>query len=571
MKKNVIKFLLIISIFSLCSVNIKIYGQELNKKSRVLITDTLMFEDFNYTVGQLPLGWTLLGVQAPWIVNNSQSAGGTAPELALGYSFAYGLSHLTSPLFDVNGNEQLRIKYKQYLINYEMDFGEIIGLDVAFDGDTNWQVVWERPLGTVNVPQGEFEYYFNIPSGVAQMQIAFRYEGNSYALNWWLIDDITVETVADNDLLCASISGNGVPIKGLESTYIVEVINAGKTTQSDFTVKLMKEGNVELASIDGIEIDFAEKQNYTFTWIPQEENIGNSYIYAYIDFENDEILANNKTTNFVVNVQPGNIAATEIGDSLVPLRFLPFHLFNKYSLTQTLYLSEDIGIDSKPITGIVYNNQFDENVEDLHVQMFMAEVEQDELTDEWVEPSVFTLVFDGMVDFSKGPNQTLIILDSAFDYHGGNLIIYSSKSHSIQYFGPVFYGSYDSLSYRSRALEGDDEVLDPMNPPTYGYSNGYYPNIKILYSTGNAAIKDIENSKSFTLLYPDPADDVLNIKSNDLIFEVKISNILGQQVFNERISAKHHVLSTANLEQGIYLVQLSTSKGTQIQKIQIVR
>ena len=87
----------------------------------------------------------------------------------VGYSMAAGLSRLISAPVNVEGQTALMLKYKQYLINYQMDWGEIIGLDITFDGGTNWEVLWEQPLGTMNIPQNEFKYYFNVPAGATEM------------------------------------------------------------------------------------------------------------------------------------------------------------------------------------------------------------------------------------------------------------------------------------------------------------------------------------------------------------------------------------------------------------------
>ena len=81
------------------------------------------------------------------------------------------------------------------LLRYEADFGEIIGLDVTFDGGQTWEALWENPLGLLNIPQNEFTYYFNTPSSATEMQFAFRFEGNNYAINLWAIDDIESMTV----------------------------------------------------------------------------------------------------------------------------------------------------------------------------------------------------------------------------------------------------------------------------------------------------------------------------------------------------------------------------------------
>lgn len=552
--------LLLLSGFSL--LNVSAFGQ-----------NSIYSEGFNYQTGQLPPGWVLDAEQAPpWSVNNSQMAGGEAPELALGYSFAVGISRLISPSISIDSYQELCLRYKQYLINYEADWGEVIGLDITFDGGSNWEVLWEQALGTVNIPQDEFKYYFNVPAGATQMQFAFRYEGNSNAINWWLIDDINIESVVDNDLQCNSFNGTIAPVASVESTYSVEVLNGGKLSQSNYKVKLMKEGGIELASVAGQPIGFAEKAEYQLPWTPSEAEIDNSYIYAYIEFTGDEKPENNQSKNLNVTVQPENIVPVSIGSGKIPLNSFPYNFFNMYSITQTMYYPEEIGMSGDTITAILYNNQFDDSLQNVHVQILMGETDQDQLSDDaWMDPAIFTSVYDGLLSFDKGRNQTLITLDNPYKYNGRNLVIYSNKSYEVGYiFGPVFFSSIDSNLYRSRAAETDGSPFDPMNPPSYGYTLNYYPNITLYHTTIETSVGNVEESNSLTL-YPNPANNLLRVQSNETILEIKMIDILGQVVYQQTAESKQHEINVSNFKPGFYLVQILTPKGITTQKVQVSR
>ncbi|MFA5418935.1 MAG: T9SS type A sorting domain-containing protein, partial [Bacteroidales bacterium] len=472
---------------------------------------------------------------------------------------------------DVEGYNELQIKFKQYLINYAMDWGEIIGMDITFDGGTNWQVLWEQPLGTVDIPQDEFKYYFSVPSGATEMQFAFRYEGNSYAINWWLIDDISIESVVDNDLICSSFNGSAAPVAGVAYTYSVEVLNGGKLAQADYTVKLMKEGGIELASVAGENIAFAEKSVYDLSWTPDAGEIGSSYLYAIVEFTGDEKPENNQSKNLNITVQPENIVPVSIGSGDIPVNFLPYNFFNMYSITQTIYYPEEIGMNGDTITALLYNNQFDDSLQNVHVQILMGETEQTQFNDEWVDPAVFTTVYNGMLSFDKGRNQTLITLDNPYKYNGGNLVIYSSKSYEVGYiFGPVFMSSEDTNINRSRAAETDGEAFDPMNPPTYGYSVGYYPNITLFFSTVGTSIGTVEEPNSVRL-FPNPAMNILHVKSDEAILEVRMIDLLGQVVVQETGGSHQHEINVGNLNPGFYLVQVLTPKGLTTQRALVTR
>ncbi|PKP47605.1 MAG: hypothetical protein CVT94_10890 [Bacteroidetes bacterium HGW-Bacteroidetes-11] len=557
MKNFITHFFSLLLMLGLVHVNISAFGQ-----------DEIYSESFNYPTGQLPPGWVLVADQPPpWTVNNSQMAGGEAPELALGYSFAAGLSRLVSPQINIEGYEALRLKYKQYLINYAMDWGEVIGQDVTFDGGVTWHVIWEKAITTLNIPPDTYTYYVSVPDGTTQMQIAFRYEGNSNGINWWLIDDIVLESAADNDLLTAAFTGSITPVEGEQTIYTLEVINGGKLTQTSYSVKLMMEGGIELASIPGESISFSQKITYELPWTPGEGNIGSTNIYAIVELAGDEIPENNQTHNLSIMVQPDFIRSVDIGSGNIPLDWLPYNFFNLHSMSQTLYFPEEIGESQIPVTGILYTCQFDEEIQ-APIQIWLGETDRNDLTETWVDPSTLTPVFSGTVTFSKGMNQVYIPFDNDYTYGNRNLVIYSYKSYTEMVLGTPFISSFDSNSMRSRLAEGND-AFDPMNP-TWGYNSDYYPNITLLYSTFGTSVDKVETSNSL-ILFPNPANSQLYVQSDEIIREIRMIDIVGQIVFQETGGSRQHEISVSNLKPGFYLVQVVSSKGLTTQKVQVFK
>lgn len=529
-------------------------------------------EEFDYSAGSIPPGWVIDAEQPPsWSVNVSQMAGGTAPELYLGYSMAAGLSRLVSPEIDVTGQTGLKISYLQYLINYEMDFGEIIGMDVSFDGGTSWQALWEQPLSTLNIPQGEYSYYFAVPSGASSVQYAFRYDGNCYAINLWCIDNITIETVVNNDLLVASFAGNITPSVGKNELYTVEIINGGLTSQSDYTVSLFKEGGEELASIQGVAIDFAEKVAYDLSWIPDEDETGNTAVYAVVQLNGDEAVDNDQSELLPVTVQTEDIEPIEIGENFTPAKFLPFNFFQLYSQTQTLYLADEINVDGEAITGIKYTALFDEDEEGVEVHMMLSETDQNNLTDDWLDPSEFTEVFNGTVNFKKGLKEFYIPFDNPYTYNGGNLIIQAVKSYTVPQLFTSFICTYDSTSQRSRAAERDDQPFDPLSIPPWGYCVDLYPNITLLYSNSTVNNSEIQQSTHEVAIYPNPANDFVRLQSDETILEIKLFNLMGQLVKHQVPGTNEFDLSVTDLKSGTYVAHIQTTKGLATQKIHVIK
>jgi len=60
-------------------------------------------------------------------------------------------------------------------------------------------------------------------------------------------------------------------------------------------------------------------------------------------------------------------------------------------------------------------------------------------------------------------------------------------------------------------------------------------------------------------VYPNPFNDHLNIDNNDKLTRVMISNIAGQRVID--VQYPGHVIRTANLVSGVYVVTLFNEQG----------
>ncbi len=560
--KRLFTTLFILSFISASFISASGFAQNANR-------EVIMFEEFNYTIGELPPGWVIDAEQPPqWAVTNTAYAGSTAPELTMNFSFAAGLSRLVSAPVDVTGYTDLKLKMRQYLINYEMDFGEVIGIDITFDGGATWQTLFERTISTLNIAPQDFEFYFTVPQNATELQYAFRFEGNNYAINMWLIDDVSLETVAGNDLVAATLSGNTTPVENVESSYTVEVVNGGSSMQPAYTVKLMKEGGVELASVAGEPIIFAEMQSYTLTWTPDAEDLGNSYLYAVVEFAGDELPENNVSDSMVIVVQTSDIVPVVIGDGEIPMFSLPYNMFPLHSLSQTIYYPEEIGVSDRYLKGILYTSHFDYDKEGIHLQIMLGETDNDNVMDNWLDPSTFTLVFDGLVNFGKGLTETFIPFDNDYLYTGRNLVVYSAKSFSEQVFLTPFMASYDSLSSRSRAADRDSEPFNLMSPPEFGWSLDYYPNITLFYSTDPTSAGNISNDISLQV-YPNPANSMLYIMAEEKIQSVKVLNTLGQEIYNRSTTGDMNEMNVSSFNPGIYLLQVYTKKGMVTKKVRI--
>ena len=69
--------------------------------------------------------------------------------------------------------------------------------------------------------------------------------------------------------------------------------------------------------------------------------------------------------------------------------------------------------------------------------------------------------------------------------------------------------------------------------------------------------EDIEENLS---IYPNPATDVINIQSENVIKSIKLMDLTGREIVNESNYSKTYQLSASNLKPGVYLLVIEMEK-----------
>jgi hypothetical protein len=84
----------------------------------------------------------------------------------------------------------------------------------------------------------------------------------------------------------------------------------------------------------------------------------------------------------------------------------------------------------------------------------------------------------------------------------------------------------------------------------------------------NVTVGVLENGeKEFVVVYPNPAKDYLRVGTNGGLKHIRISNTIGQVVFDQNMNQTNATISTSGLQKGVYFVQIDTDHGTTTQKV----
>jgi hypothetical protein len=230
--------------------------------SLMVSSQTLVNEDFSG--GNMPpAGWTIDAHAANWSNVTTQNAGGTAPEARFFYSPSFNeASRLISPEINTNGFTSLTLSFRHFLDDYS---GTAYSLGVATRASNGpWNNAWTvSPTGDIGPELKVIEITTN-DVGSANFQFCIFFNGNSYNLDNWFIDEIQLMVSVDNDAAMATIDvprfseGVNVPVNGAFLNMGLDpVITCDIYYQID-------DGTPVMESLSGMNLGLGDSQNFTF-------------------------------------------------------------------------------------------------------------------------------------------------------------------------------------------------------------------------------------------------------------------------------------------------------------------
>jgi len=81
----------------------------------------------------------------------------------------------------------------------------------------------------------------------------------------------------------------------------------------------------------------------------------------------------------------------------------------------------------------------------------------------------------------------------------------------------------------------------------------------------------VESRESVATIYPNPANNVLNINANSNISMVEVFNVTGQVVASYNANDVNTQINTSNFANGVYTVRIHTENGVSNQKFTVAR
>ncbi|MDZ4122039.1 MAG: choice-of-anchor D domain-containing protein, partial [Candidatus Cloacimonadaceae bacterium] len=237
--------------------------------------------------------------------------------------------------------------------------------------------------------------------------IAFRLgTGATYVTAF--LDNFMIEVTPQNDLAALSVMGNTTPSVGMATNYIVNVFNWGTNQQTNYQVKLYKQGDIEVGTVPGTQVNPGQTVQITVPWTPDVE--GNTFIYAKVLLTGDENPLNDQSPNLNVSVQPAGLVALTIGAG-DQLARIPLDMYYMNSLYECIYYPAELSNTIGMIYGIGFYNDFATNLPNKPTKIWLGTTTQNDLAAGWIPSTQMALVFDGNVNYPSGQNLIHITFD----------------------------------------------------------------------------------------------------------------------------------------------------------------
>lgn len=168
--------------------------------------------------------------------------------------------------------------------------------------------------------------------------------------------------------------------------------------------------------------------------------------------------------------------SVSVGDGTVTDENYPWNFWYKNSVSETIYLTEELNVAGQ-IIGLTYYNNFVTNLTAMPVNIWIGETSQTNL-ESYIPASELTMAFSGSIDFQSGQNSINISFDAPFSYSGGNIVILTERVMDTQYYNQndKFYCTTTTLPNRTKYWKSDSNDYDPNNM-VGGTSSSNMPNV----------------------------------------------------------------------------------------------
>jgi len=435
----------------------------------------------------------------------------------------------------------------------------------------------------INMPYAGGGNFFSVTPGnpPTVSSTSENYQINAYPLPGTVYSFVSLPLVV-NDLAVTNIipPSYSTCYYDLNQSFVVPVTVVNNATQAieDYDVVLLCE-NQELARCSGVML--TPGQSNVFNMQAVIDSSGMKTITAVAELPADEYPGDN-SMSYTCIVRPDPSTGIIFGAGDENLR-IPFDLFWRYSLYETLYYPDEIG-STGLIYGVSFFNDFVSNNIQPSMRLWIGETNNADLSEGWIPAGQLTQVLDADITLPYLQNEIYLPFSTPYHYQGQNLVLMAYQ-HSLFYTSGQDYFQAQTLpGLRAMNRYSDAYNPDPYSPPANITPYDKVPKIAFYISPASGVNDEVIPAAFSISNYPNPFTT-----DTKLIFDLpraqnvnlSIYNLKGQLVKTllNGNAAKGRTSLTWNgtdeqgtrVSSGVYFYRLNTGSKSETRKMLLLR
>jgi len=411
------------------------------------------------------------------------------------------------------------------------------------DGFTLGTVTDEQGAYQINV--GEGNYTTSCPNftsifDVVPNEVINNFVGFGQTAN----EDFCVQAVQSVNDFNIAITSNNQPILDGIASYSLVYENAGTVSQNGEVTLTFEDDNLNLSSADPTP---TSQSTNTLTWDLGVINplVTGDIAVSFVVF-GDPVNEEGDSLSFTATIEPisGDVSPDD----------------NTFTLTNV--------IEAAPFTRLVNGSQADQV-----------------LIDEADEYVYFSVGFDNPTNIGID-NAVVYFSASSFTNIDWTTVQVMATSHlpNIQLVNNTFYVYLDNVNLPPTFQSGTGGSqgyvtfrFKPVDDIVVNESVSFNPNISLdgfllqsfatVTYVAELAVPTIENDNFTISLYPNPTDGIFTVQGTELITEIKVFSILGQEVYSESMDNENVTVDISSQPIGTYFVKVATLSSNKVFQI----
>ncbi|MDO9577986.1 MAG: carboxypeptidase regulatory-like domain-containing protein [Candidatus Cloacimonadales bacterium] len=177
------------------------------------------------------------------------------------------------------------------------------------------------------------------------------------------------------------------------------------------------------------------------------------------------------------------VSIIQVGNQEITDWQIPMDIWYDNSIVECVYDMEWIGTDML-VNTVGFHSNITSTVPPFNLEIWLGEVDIDDLSGGWLNDSQLTMVYDGTINVPPGDQWVELPLDTPFEYTYSNNLVMGIIKDDDEYYSTadVWWTTQSGTANRTLHQYNDTEEFSIQSPPTSSNAKTTYPDVRFYYS-----------------------------------------------------------------------------------------